>query len=278
MPRRAHSQPLLDCVVQPADRDGCHAFNAITDSILLNAGLIQTIRTLFVYADSRPGSLMARARQWVAWVSLLAMLFVSPGSAATVQEDLANESRVHGLAIVRMEGGNLGVRHLDGYDRHSESVPGMDYLYDVESASQDILGLIRQSPETRFDVGATTVLDRPRGAIEAVLSPHAEGLAVLTGRNHVLLQYGDLSWTTVHEVCSRETNKDPEHPDDVWDNFGWSPDSRRLIYSRNHAVYVFDTGTAASTLFARGWTLSATLDGRRTRSLSSLPDGITARR
>jgi hypothetical protein len=231
-------------------------------------GLIQTIRTLFGYADSRLGSLMARARKWTAFASLVALLFIPPGFAATVQEDLANESRVSGLAIAWMEGRKLMVRRLDNDNRHLEPVPGMEYFYDIEPASQYILGSIKQSPRNSFDalpslpqlalfrlgIGQTTVLDRPRGPGLAVLSPHAERLAILTGegRNHVLLQYGDLSWTRVHEVYSREINKDPEHPDDVWDNFGWSPDSRRLIYSRDHAVYVFDTGTAASTLFAQG--------------------------
>ena len=47
MPRRAHAQPFLDRIVQSADRNGCHAFNAITDSIVTMPGLIQSLRALF---------------------------------------------------------------------------------------------------------------------------------------------------------------------------------------------------------------------------------------
>jgi WD40 repeat protein len=221
---------------------------------------------------------MARARRWTASAALLGSMFIARGIAATVQEDLANESKVLGLALTWMEGGTIVVRHLDRDDRHSESVPGLDYLYDIEPVSQSIFGLIRQSSVARsgtlpalpqfalfrLGVGPTTVLDRPRGAILAVLSSNAERLAVLTasGTNLILLQYGDLAWTSVHLVYSREAGRDREHPEDVAENFGWAPDSLKLVYAKDHAVYIFDTRTGASSFLAQGSDPAWSPDGR----------------
>jgi hypothetical protein len=216
--------------------------------------------------------------RWIECASLLALLFIPTASAATVKEDLARESRARGLAITWMQAAELMVRHLDREDQHSEPVPGMGYLYDIEPTNQYILGSIKRSPDKSFDtvpplpqlaifrlgIGQTKVLDRPRAPRLAVLSPHAECLAVLTvdGRHHIVLQYGDLLWASVHEVYSRDVGKDPEHPDDIAENFGWSPDSRRLIYSKDHAVYIFDTRSATSTFIAQGSDPTWSPDGR----------------
>lgn len=219
---------------------------------------------------------MMISRRWACIPVLLAM-FMANGSAATVMEDLKSESRARGIGIVWFSGGAIRIRQFDSDVPRVEPMPGMQYLYDVQNAAGYILGSVRESVPTRanavpapprlalFSLGATApVLLGVSGPLLAVLSPHADRLAVLigSGRDQIALKYGDPAWTAPREVYSRAVEPVPYVQDDVAENFSWSPDARKLVYSNEHSVYIFDTQKAISTFLTRGSDPSWSPDGR----------------
>jgi hypothetical protein len=133
-------------------------------------------------------------------------------------------------------------------------IEGLTGLYDIEPRNQIILGSSRGPSRfhdeflDRMLSMRLSVFEIGRGVIggtglqvwpmRAVLSPGAEKVAALfvdAKSYRVSLQYGPLSWDSVHEVYSFMLDaNDPERTtlqNHRGENFSWAQDGSRLAYS-----------------------------------------------
>jgi hypothetical protein len=224
------------------------------------------------------GAVMGSSRKLLSAVRALIVssAYVALVYAGSVDDELRSRAHTEGLGIAWFAAaGRLDVHHFDRVGApESLFLPGLTALYDIEPTSQVVLGSM-----TRLGASGTVTsaeLFAPRFALfflrgaeptpsglrqwprSASISPQGKSLAALmvdSQRHRVSLQYGDLAWTTVHTVYALDLGDDPEHlaaVNYVEENFGWSPDSRSLVYSKQGHVYIFDSQAQSNRSMAEG--------------------------
>ncbi len=186
--------------------------------------------------------------------------------SASVLSELGVLSVTEGLGLATY--GREGYLNVTWFDKGSLTgivkIEGLTGLYDIEPRNQIVLGssrgLSRFHDEflDRMLSVRLSLFEIGRGVIggtglnvwpmRAVLSPGAEKVAALfvdAKSYRVSLQYGPLSWDSVHEVYSLMLDaNDPERTalqNYRGENFSWAPDGSRLAYSLGGTVFIYDT-------------------------------------